>query len=130
MNAIIEAMLVGMISGIVGCVVAMSLVFGMAALRSIGSWVQVERWRRRTERQRLQNVAMSREKQGLVKHGPGIQGLGIGVRAPRPGTTKRETACVKRKPIAVSMHDSPGWVQSSNNGLTHRGLYLLRIYLN
>ena len=30
----------------------------------------------------------------------------------------------------VSMHGSPGWVQSSNNGLTHRGLYLLRIYLN
>ena len=123
--------LMGMCLGlVVGTVYGANRRFGTSDLRSIGSWVRGGQLKRRTERQKLQKVAKSREKQGLVNPGPGIQGLGIGVRAPRPGTTSSGIVCVRRKPIAVSMHDSPGWVQSSNNGMLHRGLYLLRIYLN
>ncbi len=41
-----------------------------------------------------------------------------------------EIACVKRKPIAVSMHGSPGLRPSSENGLLYRGLYHLRLWVN
>ncbi len=117
-------------AGLFGFAFAASLVFGMAALRSIVCWAKEERLKRRIERRGLQKVATGREKLDLARLGPGIQGLGIGVPAPKPGTTRNGSVCVRRKPIAVSMHDSPGWVRSSNNGMLHQGLYLLRIYLN
>ena len=66
-------MVVGLMSGLFGFGCAVSLVFSIAALRSIVCWVKEERLKRRIERQGLQKVATGREKLDLAKLGPVIQ---------------------------------------------------------